>query len=149
MTNHSPAPPHMFATLSDGRFPGYQEYVSPPFIERVKRAVKTAIEKQEEKRAYKQRYKTEHRDKYLEQKRSDSRNRRAAKRAAGGTIKACEWRELCNMYGNVCLCCGEAKSLTLDHVLPIAVGGTNTIHNAQPLCAMCNSVKGAKYIDYR
>lgn len=45
--------------------------------------------------------------------------------------------------------CVEAKPLTLDHVLPIAVGGSNTIDNAQPLCAMCNSIKGVQHIDYR
>lgn len=135
-----------FLQLSDGRYPGEELYIPPPLIERVRM---TELEKQEAKRKYKQRYRLAYPEKYLAQKRMDSRNRRAAKRAAGGTVRLSEWRELLDKYDNKCLCCGTSEGLTLDHVLPIAQGGTNTIDNAQPLCALCNSKKGARHIDYR
>lgn len=48
-----------------------------------------------------------------------------------------------------CLCCGTDSKLTLDHIVPIARGGSNRIGNLQTLCSSCNSRKGARYIDYR
>jgi 5-methylcytosine-specific restriction endonuclease McrA len=36
------------------------------------------------------------------------------------------------------LCCGEAKPLTVDHVVPVSKGGSNDISNIQPLCLECN-----------
>ena len=32
----------------------------------------------------------------------------------------------------------------MDHILPVAKGGTNDDDNAQLLCAPCNQSKGAK-----
>lgn len=77
-------------------------------------------------------------------------NRRASVMGNGGIIKAQEWKDLCNFYGNKCLCCGRSDvSLTLDHVIPLIKGGSNLIDNAQPLCQSCNSRKGVKSTDYR
>jgi 5-methylcytosine-specific restriction endonuclease McrA len=77
-------------------------------------------------------------------------NRRARKLANGGTITEQEWKDLCEKYGNRCLRCGRTDvKLTLDHVIPLESGGSNTIGNAQPLCGKCNSAKGTKTIDYR
>lgn len=142
----------IFTTLSDGRFYGDGIDDASPLtpIERVKRVVKTALQRAQDVREYKRRYRIEHRDKYLEQKRSDSRNRRALKRRADGTISAREWAEILDKYGNKCLCCSRSDvDMTQDHVLPLVLGGTNTVDNVQPLCALCNSVKGTKYVDYR
>lgn len=76
--------------------------------------------------------------------------RRANKRGAGGKITIQEWKDLCNKYGNKCLCCGRTDvKLTLDHVIPLKMGGENTIGNSQPLCRSCNSKKSTKTIDYR
>ena len=77
------------------------------------------------------------------------RNHEARKKSNGGNITTQEWRELCAKYGNKCLSCGLVTKLELDHVIPLALGGTNTIDNAQPLCRSCNARKGARYIDYR
>ena len=60
-----------------------------------------------------------------------------------------EWNELCARYNHKCLCCGEIKPLTKDHVLPLSLGGDNTINNLQPLCLACNLKKHAKHVDYR
>lgn len=75
-----------------------------------------------------------------------SGNRRAG---LEGTYTLSEWKELCDRYDNRCLKCGEQKKLTVDHVLPISLGGANTIDNLQPLCDFCNKSKGAKHVDYR
>lgn len=66
-----------------------------------------------------------------------------------GTYTVKEWKDLCDKYDNCCLKCGERKKLTVDHVLPVSLGGANTIDNLQPLCKSCNSSKGTKHIDYR
>lgn len=67
----------------------------------------------------------------------------------GGTHTEQEWNALCAQYNHQCLCCNEIKPLTKDHVLPLSLGGDNTINNLQPLCLACNLRKHAKHIDYR
>lgn len=78
-----------------------------------------------------------------------NRNRQARKRAAGGVHTVAEWRALCEWFENKCLACGAKGKLSIDHVIPIAIGGTNDISNLQPLCKSCNSKKGIKGTDYR
>lgn len=60
-----------------------------------------------------------------------------------------EWESLCDAAGRRCLCCGIRTVLTRDHIIPVALGGTNDIGNIQPLCRACNSAKGTKTTDYR
>jgi 5-methylcytosine-specific restriction endonuclease McrA len=61
-----------------------------------------------------------------------------------------EWEAVLEFYGHKCLCCRSTNvKLTIDHVLPISLGGTDTVDNIQPLCGPCNSRKKAKHIDYR
>lgn len=55
-------------------------------------------------------------------------------------------------YNYTCLCCNKKEPeilLTIDHVIPVSLGGMNIIENAQPLCHSCNSRKKAKVMDYR
>ena len=59
-----------------------------------------------------------------------------------------EWAAVCEQYGNVCLACGKPE-VTVDHVVPISLGGSNTIENLQPLCRSCNCRKQNKVVDYR
>ncbi len=80
---------------------------------------------------------------------AQKQKRRAMKIGNGGSFTAKEWIDLCNQYGNICLCCKESKKLTADHVVPLISGGVNNISNIQPLCLSCNSKKGTKTIDYR
>ena len=75
--------------------------------------------------------------------------RRTRKTNAGGSFTAKEFVNLCNYYGNVCLCCNKKLPLTADHVIPVYKGGTSDISNIQPLCRICNSKKGIRTIDYR
>jgi 5-methylcytosine-specific restriction endonuclease McrA len=91
----------------------------------------------------------EHKRKQLEYSMRAIHARRARKQKQGGSYTAQEWRDLCALYGHVCLCCGEAARLTPDHVVPIAKGGSNDISNIQPLCLPCNLRKATKTTDYR
>jgi 5-methylcytosine-specific restriction endonuclease McrA len=94
--------------------------------------------------------------KRLENKLADFRRyrwlRRARIKGNGGNITLQEWENLKAFYNYTCLCCGKRDpeiKLSLDHVLPLAMGGANTIENCQPLCVKCNNKKGTKHIDYR
>lgn len=78
------------------------------------------------------------------------RNRIARLYKAEGTHTAEQFQALIDYYGDKCLCCGEQKPLTADHVIALANGGTNDIGNMQPLCASCNYSKAAWHnTDYR
>lgn len=60
-----------------------------------------------------------------------------------------EWEALLLYYGSKCLNCGSLEKVTADHVVPLALGGSNGIDNIQPLCMDCNCKKGIQALDYR
>lgn len=43
--------------------------------------------------------------------------------------------------GRVCRACGATETLHIDHIIPIARGGSSDLENLQVLCASCNSSK--------
>jgi 5-methylcytosine-specific restriction endonuclease McrA len=75
--------------------------------------------------------------------------RRARILGSGGVVTTKEWEDIKALYGPSCLRCKEIKPLTMDHVIPISVGGSHIADNLQPLCLSCNSWKKDKTIDYR
>lgn len=42
-----------------------------------------------------------------------------------------------------CVQCESVEDLAIDHIIPLARGGTNALENLQVLCGTCNSKKGA------
>ena len=77
-------------------------------------------------------------------------NRRARMYGSGKTVTTKEWKSVLDKYGCRCLYPGcERTDLTMDHVIPLSLGGTHAIDNIQPLCSFHNSSKGTKAIDYR
>ncbi len=81
-----------------------------------------------------------------------SQRRRAKKLSNGGNFTDKEWQDLKKFYDYRCLCCNKSEpeiKVTVDHVIPVTLGGSNDVHNIQPLCLICNLSKGTKIIDYR
>ena len=74
------------------------------------------------------------------------------KRDAQGLHTFEAWQELKAFYNFMCLCCKKFEpeiKLTEDHIVPLSMGGRDTIDNIQPLCQSCNTRKHIKTIDYR
>lgn len=47
----------------------------------------------------------------------------------------------------MCVECGASKThsrLTIDHIIPVALGGTNEFDNLQTLCEECNNAKSSQ-----
>lgn len=65
--------------------------------------------------------------------------------------------DLYEIYGSSCYLCGEplsfrrdlplAQSVSIDHVVPIVLGGEHTIANCRLVHFVCNSRKGAKPLE--
>jgi 5-methylcytosine-specific restriction endonuclease McrA len=70
--------------------------------------------------------------------------RRAAMHAAEGHHTADDITRITAAQGGKCACCRERRKLTLDHITPLAKGGSNWPANLQMLCKSCNSAKGAR-----
>jgi 5-methylcytosine-specific restriction endonuclease McrA len=76
--------------------------------------------------------------------------RRARIKGTNTKFSVMEWRTLCKRYGHHCLACGKKfKILSPDHVIPLSLGGSNSIANIQPLCLACNLQKKTDTTDYR
>lgn len=90
-----------------------------------------------------------YRRKYPEKNAQFVHNRRSAIIYNGGVFTAKEFNALCKKYDNKCVKCGKDGKLTIDHVIPLSLGGSNSIDNIQPLCQSCNSRKHKKIADYR
>lgn len=91
-------------------------------------------------------------DRVNDSRRVQNARRRALVMNAKGGYTPHEWRELKAKYGNRCLACGRSEpdiKLTPDHVVPLVLGGSNSIDNIQPLCWGCNAAKQARSVDYR
>lgn len=91
-----------------------------------------------------------YRKEHPEKVRAKEKNREYRERGAEGSYTHTEWEELTNKYQGQCIRChSKPDHLTVDHVVPISLKGTNYIFNLQPLCVSCNSKKSTKMTDYR
>lgn len=75
---------------------------------------------------------------------------RIAKKEAGGALKA--MRAAHAIQGSSCFYCGKpmladaAGLVTIDHIQPVSIGGTDDLHNLVFCCQPCNAKKGNKPI---
>jgi 5-methylcytosine-specific restriction endonuclease McrA len=74
-------------------------------------------------------------------------NRRARKLAAGGQLSVGLSEKLFNIQRGKCACCGLplGNDYHMDHIMPLALGGSNTDDNIQLLRQQCNNQKRAKH----
>ncbi len=92
------------------------------------------------------------RAKNKDKKYSYKRRYRALKYGSGGKHTKEEWEEKKKEYNYICPRCRKNELqiiLTEDHIVPITKKGTDNIDNIQPLCKVCNSIKGDKIIRYK
>lgn len=78
-------------------------------------------------------------------------NRRAKKLASGGKLSKGLAEKLFKLQKGKCACCKQplGDDFHLDHVMPLALGGTNTDDNMQLLRKECNLKKNKKHpIDF-
>lgn len=50
--------------------------------------------------------------------------------------------QLLDYYGQACVCCGNDDTVTVDHIVPLSMGGSNLITNIQITCQRCNIERG-------
>lgn len=91
-------------------------------------------------------YKRRRRAEVPEVSRAARARRRARKRAAGGSHSAKDVRALFASQRGRCAVCrrGLGTAYDVDHVTPLARGGSNCRRNLQLLCGTCNRSKGSR-----
>ena len=74
-------------------------------------------------------------------------NRRARKRANGGSLSKDLSAKLFTLQKGKCACCSQplGNDYHLDHRMPLALGGSNADDNMQLLRAICNMQKSDKH----
>lgn len=73
-------------------------------------------------------------------KRRNQKTRRRLSESCG-QISDEDWSRLLNRHQHRCFYCKRDGEITMDHVVPLSRGGTNTIGNVVPACRSCNSSK--------
>lgn len=66
------------------------------------------------------------------------------------TLTEDEWRLVVYTLNQTCTYCGKKMdilSLTMDHVVPMSKGGTNTVDNVTVACLSCNVIKSDRDLD--
>ncbi len=59
-----------------------------------------------------------------------------------------EWEKLKNEFKGICVRCGTKCIQIKDHIIPIYLGGSDSIKNIQPLCWTCNVKKGPETFNW-
>lgn len=75
--------------------------------------------------------------------RAAKHKRRAQKSGSQEHYTKAQISALRDKCGDKCAYCGERGKMHIDHIIPLAKGGSNAISNIQLICGRCNSEKGA------
>lgn len=79
-----------------------------------------------------------------EQGRLDAQRRRCRLKGVDGSFTVSDIERITERQGGRCACCRKKRKLTIDHITPLAKGGSNWPRNIQMLCKSCNSRKQAR-----
>lgn len=86
------------------------------------------------------------RKRHPDAKKAETQARRARLAGVPGKHSEAEREAVREQYGHRCAHCGGEEprhgDLTIDHIIPVSLGGTNWVWNLQPLCSRCNESKG-------
>lgn len=83
-----------------------------------------------------------HSGQYLTWENEEQRGRKAKRRSEW--VSRARRNQLYERDGYRCRYCGGYQGLTLDHLLPVAQGGSHESENLVTCCKSCNSKKGAR-----
>ncbi len=75
-----------------------------------------------------------------------NRARRARLANALCTLTVEQWEAILELADRQCIYCGASVDITMDHLIPLARGGSHTADNVAPACRSCNSSKGIKTV---
>ncbi len=82
-----------------------------------------------------------------EVRRAITRNRRAKIKGSSGRVTSRDVESILRMQKYKCAVCRidlRESGHHMDHIMPIALGGDNSVMNLQATCPQCNQSKGAK-----
>lgn len=75
-----------------------------------------------------------------------AQRRRHRARKKGAAIDPIDYAVIYELYDNACIYCGATRRLEIDHVVPLAGGGSHREDNLVVACKRCNSSKGARLL---
>lgn len=81
-----------------------------------------------------------------EAKRVERNNQRAQRLGQPATLTLKEWLLIIHHYKWKCAFCGCQPYESIDHIMPIALGGGTTAANCVPACHACNNKRG-RFVD--
>jgi len=70
--------------------------------------------------------------------------RRVLLQSQRGDFTEQDWINIKNSYKNKCAYCRSDEKLTIDHIIPLSIGGKHDKNNIVPACCSCNSTKWNK-----
>ena len=89
-------------------------------------------------------------DLQLKKKISEAKTASAAGRAPDGSLREMIPEDVrhavCQRDAGAWRLCGATSDLQYDHLIPVSMGGANSVDNLQILCGPCNRRKGASVV---
>jgi 5-methylcytosine-specific restriction endonuclease McrA len=71
----------------------------------------------------------------------NAKRRSRIKENGGNGFTKKEWDKMLKLCNNTCVYCMKEKANSIDHFVPLSLGGKHDISNICPACRMCNSIK--------
>lgn len=124
----------------------YDEFVSE-VAKKINPTICNLCRKKESRKRHREKEKQRNPEKYKARQNVRRRNREAKIKINGGRHTASDILNLLSAQKYKCAVCKKSisKDYHVDHVMPLALGGSNAKDNLQLLCPLCNKSKHAKH----